>query len=415
MKDSRARIRIQVPPPSDEATGNDSAFGKPLSAQEQDAPALYVVSPSVNAQSGSSPRTRRGQFRSSHRRLPPGTLIACTGLLLLALVIPVVLVWPHRTHPQPVPSVHVQPHTTPRSDVADGTKGLPTKTVQVRVFLSTRGTIETLPLEDYVTGVVAAEMPPEFSHEALKAQAIAARTFIIRRLLSKDSSGAPAGADVVDTVEHQAYLPLSVLRQQAQNPRRAAKLNEVRKAVKDTEDTIMTYQGEPITAVFFSTSNGYTENSEDVWKTHIPYLRSVPSPWDKKIAPGYKKTITLKTTNMLDKLGLNGEAVKTVAGAGAFPGMKVLSTTEGHRIKRIRIGDTIFKGTDLRHKLGLRSSEFTWAIHGKEIVITTYGNGHGVGMSQWGANGMAQAGYTATQILKHYYTGISFTKASKLL
>ncbi|MFB5759905.1 stage II sporulation protein D [Paenibacillus medicaginis] len=354
--------------------------------------------------------------RARIRRLSPGPIVALTALLLMALILPAVLVWPRGTHPQPSPSGKVVPDTAAQPESVDSKKKAASfKTVKVSVFLSSTGAIETLPLEDYVTGVVAAEMPPEFGYEALKAQAIAARTFIARRLLAKDTSGTPNGADVTDTVEHQVYLPLTAIRQQEQNPQRAEELAAIRKAVKETKDIIMTYKGKPITAAFFSTSNGYTENSEDVWTASVPYLRSVPSPWDQRISPRYKESITMKIAEVLDKLGLKGEAVQAASGSGVFPEIKILSTTEGHRIKSIRIGDTVFKGTDLRQRLGLRSSEFTWVIRGEQMVITTYGNGHGVGMSQWGANGMAKEGYTATQILKHYYTGIGFSKASQLL
>lgn len=418
MKDSRARIRIPVVPPVDEAVGRGSEPGKLLSAQEQDTSEsrpLYAVSAQIKAQPGRGRAARPKSFRTWERRLPPGPIVALTGLLLMALILPAVLVWPRGTHPQPAPEGKIQTDAAAQPESTNAKKPAQTKAVKVSVFLSSTGTIETLPLEDYITGVVAAEMPPEFGHEALKAQAIAARTFIVRRLLANDTSGAPKGANVTDTVEHQVYLPLSAIRRQEKDPQRAAELASIREAVKETKDIIMTYKGKPITASFFSTSNGYTENSEDVWTASVPYLRSVPSPWDQKIAPGYKETITMKTTEVLDKLGLRGEAVRAASGSGVFPEIKILSTTAGHRIKSIRIGDAVFKGTDLRQRLGLRSSEFTWTIRGDQMVITTYGNGHGVGMSQWGANGMAKEGYTATQILKHYYTGINFAKASQLL
>ncbi|MDP4096085.1 stage II sporulation protein D [Paenibacillus sp. P96] len=402
MKDSRARIRIPLLPPEDEPAGRNGEPDEPLSAQQQDTRPI-----------------RPKNSRLWGKRLSPGPIAAITGLLVMALLLPAVLVWPRGQHPQPVPSGKVQPDTAalPQSTAPPSPKksAVQPKVIKVSVFVSSTGTTETLPLEDYITGVVAAEMPPEFEHEALKAQAIAARTFIARRLLAEDTSGAPAGADVNDTVEHQVYLPLSAIRQQEKDSKRAAELSSIRKAVKETEDTIMTYKGKPITASFFSTSNGYTENSEDVWMASVPYLRSVPSPWDQRIAPGYQESVTMKTAEVLDKLGLKQEAVQAASGTGAFPEMKILSTTEGHRIKSIRVGDAVFEGTELRQRLGLRSSEFSWRIQGDRMVITTYGYGHGVGMSQWGANGMAKEGYTATQILKHYYTGISFSKASKLL
>jgi len=274
-------------------------------------------------------------------------------------------------------------------------------------------------LEQYVRGVVAAEMPSEFEMEALKAQAIAARTFIVRRMAAQDTTGVPVkGADVTDTVTHQAYLPLKTLQLTANRN----KLARVSRAVSETRGIVMTYKGSPIEASFFSTSNGYTENSEDVWPNKIPYLRSVSSPWDKAIAPHYTDTVRMPLDQFMRRLKVSPPALpasatlsrKQQAYANAAE-PRVLSKTEGHRIKLIRIGGKNYAGKEVREKLGLRSSEFTWKIRNGNIEITTYGYGHGVGMSQWGANGMAKEGASAEEILKHYYTGIGLEQSSEFL
>uniref|UniRef100_A0A8R1ED03 SpoIID domain-containing protein n=1 Tax=Caenorhabditis japonica TaxID=281687 RepID=A0A8R1ED03_CAEJA len=167
--------------------------------------------------------------------------------------------------------------------------------ILVRVYLSATGTTMNLPLEDYVTGVVAAEMPAEFRLEALKAQAIAARTFIVRRLAASDTSGVPSGAaDVTDTVSHQVFIPPDQVKADWTRLGKAKEWEKLQQAVRESRDTVMTYQGKAITASFFSTSNGYTENAEDVWGNAVPYLQSVDSPWDKTLAPGYKQTVTMK-------------------------------------------------------------------------------------------------------------------------
>ncbi|GJM82989.1 hypothetical protein HMSSN139_54850 [Paenibacillus sp. HMSSN-139] len=191
----------------------------------------------------------------------------------------------------------------------------------------------------------------------------------------------------------------------------------------------MTYRGQPITASFFSSSGGYTENSEDYWSLKIPYLRSVPSPWDAAINPKNRETIEMPLSQLYSKLGQkvpgpvktalaaldqgNGKAAAAKLSAGKL--FKTLSWTDGRRVKEIRIGEQVYTGREVREKLNLRSSQFTLAVTGDTVKITTYGYGHGVGMSQWGANGMAKEGYTATQILKHYYTGISFQQASHFI
>ncbi|MGZ7446169.1 stage II sporulation protein D, partial [Paenibacillus sp. TH7-28] len=296
----------------------------------------------------------------------------------------------------------------------------------VRVYLSRTGAVETVPLEQYVTGVIAAEMPADFELAALKAQAIAARTFIVRRLAAGDTSGVPAGdADVTDTVGHQVYLSRSALNGWKTNGK-AEQLAKLQEAVRQTQGIVMTYRGEPITASFFSSSGGYTENSEEYWSLKIPYLRSVPSPWDASINPKNRETVSMSVTELFSKLGQEmPEDVKAVFGSSgksrqvsasrkSVP-FKVLSWTSGRRVKEVRIGGKEYTGRELREKLNLRSSQFTMTLDADKVKITTYGYGHGVGMSQWGANGMAKQGFTATQILKHYYTGIAFQQTSHFL
>jgi len=356
-------------------------------------------------------RNRRRPIKPSKRRVPTA-IWATAGLLALALLLPaLVVLLRHQPAPLPTPGKSIVVPSPSPSSIAE-------EEPQVSVYLSKLGQIETLPLEDYVIGVVAAEMPAEFESSALTAQAIAARTFIVQRLLAKDKSGVPIeGADVTDTVAHQAYISKEVLEKGWKNNGKSIELAKLQRAVQDSRNIVMTYKGKPITASFFSTSNGYTENSEDYWKTSIPYLRSVSSPWDKEIAPGYKETLTISKKQFLSDLGLSNIAIPTMKNASSsFNSLiHILSTTEGHRIKELNIGGVIFSGREVREKLGLRSSQFSWADSGNDIVFTTYGYGHGVGMSQWGANGMAKEGYTATQILKHYYTGIDFQQVTKLL
>ncbi|MHA6532687.1 stage II sporulation protein D [Paenibacillus sp. BAC0078] len=354
------------------------------------------------------------------RRLAPAAWLAApllAGLLLPLLVVPL-------RGGQPAPPAVPQATASP---APPGTAAEDAPQPRVSVYLSRSGQIETLSLEDYVSGVVAAEMPADFELEALKAQAVAARTFIVRRLLAGDRSGVPVpGADVTDTVSHQAYISKAALDRDWKRGGKHAGLDKLRRAVLETRGVIMTYRGQPITASFFASSGGYTENSEDYWNASVPYLRSVASPWDKEITPNLAATYTFTTSELMKKLGLADTAlpvsrdpavsslVKPVSSSSALPA-EVLSLTAGHRVKEISIGGTVFTGREVREKLGLRSSQFTWKRQGGKVLITTYGNGHGVGMSQWGANGMAMEGRTATQILKHYYSGISFNQVSTLL
>lgn len=356
------------------------------------------------------------------RRLRPVAWLAAP--FLAALLIPLVVVPLHRGQ-QPAPPPAVPAVTASPAPPAVAAPEAPQPNVSV--YLSRSGQIETLPLDEYVSGVLAAEMPASFELEALKAQAVAARTFILRRLLAGDRSGVPVpGADVTDTVSHQAYVSKDTLERKWRLGGRSADLAKLQRAVLETRGVIMTYKGQPITASFFASSGGYTENSEEYWNAAIPYLRSVTSPWEKEITPNYAVTKTFTISEILDRLELNGKVIpaskqttnsvtpKSISTSSRLP-VEVLSLTTGHRIKEISIGGAIFTGREVREKLGLRSSQFSVARKGNKILITTYGNGHGVGMSQWGANGMAKEGRTATQILKHYYSGITFTQISTLL
>ncbi|MCL6601902.1 MAG: stage II sporulation protein D [Paenibacillus sp.] len=380
-------------------------------------------------------RRRHGTFRL--RRLAPAVWLAAP--LLAALLLPLAVIPLRRDHTAPpaVPKATATAKAHPAAQNLPAAPDLPASAPapqpKISVYLSRSGQIESLPLEDYVTGVIAAEMPADFELEALKAQAVAARTFILRRLVAGDVSGVPVpGAIVTDTVSHQAYVSKATLERQWERGGKSAALAKLRRAVKETRGVIMTYKGEPITASFFASSGGYTENSEEYWSAVVPYLRSVASPWEQDITPNFKVKYTFSTAELLSKLGVStalkkdsipvsGESSQRTktqsvsASSSKSSFIKILSLTAGHHIKEISIGGVVFTGREVREKLQLRSSQFTWRIQGSQIVITTYGNGHSVGMSQWGANGMARDGKTATQILKHYYSGVSFNQVSTLL
>ncbi|TVX89480.1 stage II sporulation protein D [Paenibacillus agilis] len=290
----------------------------------------------------------------------------------------------------------------------------------VRVYLADKQTVERVPLEIYVRGVVAAEMPERFELEALKAQAIAARTFIVRRLMQGKSDDVPQGADVLGSVAHQAYKPLAKM-----VDREKSMLQKLNRAVNETAGLILTYKDEPIQAAYFSTSNGHTENAEDYWATPpIPYLRSVPSPWDRVISPRFTNTVKLDAAEMLRKLGVDTSAVPAFEALSADEeaaseqgsrtvreSIKVLSRTKGQRIAELSIGDAKLTGRQLRERLGLTSSSVEWKWENGKVVLTSYGYGHGVGMSQYGAQGMALKGSKAEQIVTYYYVG---TKIKKL-
>ncbi|RKP47287.1 stage II sporulation protein D [Cohnella endophytica] len=283
--------------------------------------------------------------------------------------------------------------------------------IAIRVYLEEDRTIETLPLEDYVAGVVAAEMPLDFKPAALEAQAMAARTYIVRRLWLHDRSGVPVdGADVTNTQTHQVYKSQEDMKKL--QDQHNSEWHKVEEAVKNTEGRIIVYGDEPIEALFFSTSNGFTENSEEVFSMKLPYLRSVASPWDKANSPRAEETVEMSMADFYSKIGLVD--VPVGASANTPKTMRILEWTPGRRVKEMVVGGKKLSGTEARHMLGLRSAAFDWSVKNGNLTLTTFGSGHGVGMSQWGAEGMAEAGKTARQIVEYYYTGVRTEEVSKL-
>ena len=325
---------------------------------------------------------------------------AFSSLLVLTFLLPVVIVRSHTS----ASTFAVDPSPAPMPIQTEPSRSsFMSKELYVSVYLTKERRVIEVPLEQYVLGVVVGEIPPQFELEACKAQAIAARTFIARRLFQKDRSGVPdKAADVTDCLLHQVYKNPEQVKQQWDGQGKLANWQKLQQAVSETNGKIVTYEGKPIQAVFFSTSNGYTENAEEVWGAAFPYLKSVTSPWDEREAPGYKKEVTLPVAQMRQKLGLSHQS-KEEDGSNVSPSIQVLSRTTGNRIKQIQIEGKTFTGREVRERLALRSSQFTFQANGEDICFTTYGYGHGVGMSQWGANGMAKEGATAERILKYYY------------
>lgn len=322
---------------------------------------------------------------------PIGTLVAI--VLICILIIPAIVV-------QFVPQKNVG-QVQERIELRESESDKLAPVINIAVYREAQDKIEKLTLENYIRGVVAAEMPTEFELEALKAQALAARTYIIRRLVDKDFSDVPEGAVVSDTIRHQVYLSDEELRERwgLDFERNMGRINQ---AVNETMGQVLTYEGKPITATFFSTSNGFTENSEEYWNAEIPYLRSVESPWDVE-SPKYEEVMNMSIEDFQQRLGVE---LAQPASTAQEPLIEIISRTAGNRVKEVKVGEKTFSGKELREKLDISSSHFDMQLKDREVVIRTKGWGHGVGMSQWGANGMAKEGYAAEDIVKYYYTGI---------
>jgi len=268
--------------------------------------------------------------------------------------------------------------------------------MMVRVKQEEKNAIIQVPFEEYITGVLSGEMPANFELEALKAQAVAARSYVMKKMEKNYKND----YDVVDTVMNQVYLDEDALKNKWKE-KYEEYINKMKTAVVETKGEYMTYEDAVIEALFFSTSVGLTENSEEVFSSKLPYLRSVDSSWDKEVSPVYEEASDISLSDFYTKLNIPYQEKLKI---------EILKTTSTGRIKELKINGTQFKGSDVTQKLKLRSNYFTFTQIGNNVHIETKGYGHGVGMSQYGAEAMAKKGYTYDQILKHYYQGIKISK-----
>jgi stage II sporulation protein D len=271
-----------------------------------------------------------------------------------------------------------------------------TNNMIVRVFRDNTKQTELVPFEEYVTGVLAGEMPVSFNMEALKAQAVAARTYVMKKIeINKNKD-----YDIIDTVANQVYLDDNYLKA-VWKDNYISKINKLKTAIIETEGQYLSYNERVIEAFFFSTSVGMTENSEDIFSTKLPYLRSMKSEWDKEVSPVYSDTFMFNLDDFYKRLNLiYTEKIK----------IQVLKTTSTGRIKSIKINGKTFTGGEIFSKLSIRSTYFSIVQTNNIVTVTTKGYGHGVGMSQYGAEGMARAGYNYEEILKYYYQGVNIEK-----
>ncbi len=254
---------------------------------------------------------------------------------------------------------------------------------EVKVAVTIDDNVNYIDLDDYLLGVVAGEMPANFEQEALKAQVVASRTYVYNRNLSVDN-----------TTNSQVYLSEDKMRENWGN-KYDEYYQKISAAIKETKNEVLKYQGEYISALFFSSSNGYTENVEDYFESSpLPYLRSVDSHWDLTIDP--KNTRQASFTKQELKEKFNCQDLD----------FNIIAYKKSGRVATLSVGGKNYSGRQVREILGLSSSCFTIEYVNNNYVFTTKGSGHGVGMSQYGAQGMALEGADYKEILNHYYTGI---------
>ena len=260
------------------------------------------------------------------------------------------------------------------------------KSIKVKVLKNNE--ILNLNLEDYIIGVVAGEMPASFEIEALKAQAVASRSYALYKKNNSNST-----YDLTGDINSQVYLTKDEMRDKWQKDYDYY-YNKVKDAVESTKNEVMTYNGEIIEAFYFSMSNGQTEDSINVFKENKDYLRSVDSIYDNENINKFKQEYYFTKEEFVNKLNLNCQITKVD-----------ITYDNSHYVDKLKLCDKKIDGIEVRNKLNLRSASFDIEVL-DNIKITTYGYGHGVGLSQYGANGYAKEGYNYKDILKHFYTNI---------
>lgn len=251
---------------------------------------------------------------------------------------------------------------------------------------------KNLELEEYIIGVVAGEMPASFEIEALKAQAIAARSYAMNKINTSNET-----YDLVTDVTNQVYITTDEMKNKWQSEYDYY-YEKIKNAVLETQGLVMKYNNEIISAYYFAMSNGSTEDVSLVFGESKDYLQSVDSSWDENVK-NFTVEINITKEEFCKKLDISCDDII----------IKDIKRSETNRVNEITINNKKFKGTKVRSLLNLRSTDFDIEIN-ESIKITTKGYGHGVGMSQYGANEMAKNGSTYEEILKHYYNNIEISK-----
>ena len=284
----------------------------------------------------------------------------------------------------------------------------------ITVYIKDKDEVVEMDLEEYVKGVVAAEMPLNFELEALKAQAVVARTYAYRRMFfNVENDGHPDAFVCTDSEHCQSWTDPEKLLDRlggSNNSDAVKKVNKLKDAVESTKGIIITYDGKPIDALYHSNSGGITEDASEVWAGRdIPYLKCVKSEGET-IADVFKTTYEISYEDFIEKLENEYSDIK-INKTDVMNNIKEIERSKSNRITKITIGNKVLTGRDLRRIFQLRSTNiwFSDNQNGK-IIITTYGNGHGVGLSQYGANARALEKMNYQEIIKYYYNDVNISR-----
>ncbi len=282
----------------------------------------------------------------------------------------------------------------------------------INVYFHEQDVVIPMNIDEYLKGVVSAEMPANFEVEALKAQAIAARTYTLLHVIQKPELKLEhKGGDICTDFRHcQAYKTKDQLKEGWGLVNYFRYYEKISKCVNDTTDRIIVYNNEIINPLYHSTSSGKTENSEDVFIESVPYLRSVISQGEAA-SPRYSSKTVISLNDFKSKLK---EFDSNIIIKGNTCDIKVIERTESGSVKSIQIANRILSGKDVRRIFSLNSTNFNITIEKNNVVFSTLGYGHGVGMSQFGANYLAKQGKNYEEILKYYYKDVDVVKIADI-
>ena len=271
------------------------------------------------------------------------------------------------------------------------------------------GEVEQVNIDEYLCNVVSAEMPADYEKEALKAQAIVARTYTIYKILNKKHNN----ADICDNSTCcQAWISKDDRLARWEETKRESNWQKICEVVNSTKGKIITYENQPINAFFHSNSGGITEVPVNVWGgTGYPYLQSVETSGEDSYSQ-YLSEVVLTKEELLNKLKEKYNDI--TIDFSNDDDIKILEFTESTRVKTVKFGNHEISGVDARQILGLRSTNFEIIKDGDNIKFSVKGYGHGVGMSQTGADSMAKQGNSAEEIIKHFYIGIEIKDVNSI-
>ena len=332
----------------------------------------------------------------------------CVFLMLFFIIffiIPVICTVPHKKEEQVQETIAETENTQIQEEYNYE------KYKTIKLLHSETMQIEELNIDEYLYGVVSSEMPANFELEALKAQAVVARTYTIYQIIHNSSKH--ENADICDNYSCcQAWISKEERFSKWNSEEAESNWDKIVQAVNETKGKIVTYNKQPINAFFHANSGGVTESSLNIWSgIDYPYLKSVETSGEEGYTQ-YASEVIWNKQELLEKIQIEYEDCEI--DFDKQDSIEILEYTSSGRVKTIKIGNKEIAGTEARTLLGLKSTNFVVTIDGENIIFSVTGYGHGVGMSQTGADSLAKQGLKYEEIIKHFYTNVEIIDVNSL-